>query len=311
MIKKVTSTLLLLGTAVSTFGQSDFLGLPTSAYLNNISDSAAIQRGAPYVPMAAMGTYADDERFWQMKRLSLSYAYAKTSFDGESHGPCTHSGVAELYAESRLGQSLNLAGVYATTHEELPGAEADTDEFAFGAQAAQEFWRFLCPDDKSSRLWAGFGFGYGVMNTDFMLPGGVAEVDGDSFHITPNLIYVRGITDRLTAMVIPAYVMEWGNTDFGPVDFDAEASRFTLTGRADYGVTDRVILTGFGTFKRDIHMEIEGRPSNLDCHSWAEFGGGVRVAITEDIGLRAGYSYEAFHPDFDRHKFSALLELGF
>ena len=86
----------------------------------------------------------------------------------------------------------------------------------------------------------------------------------------------------------------------------------TLTGRGDYGVTDHVILTGFATWKQDIHMDVDGVPASaLDCHSWAEFGGSVRVSVTEDIGLRAGYSYEALHPDFDRHKFSLRLELGF
>lgn len=311
MLGKATVTLLMLGTATA-FAQSDFMGLPISAYLNNISDSAAIKRGAPYVPMSAMGMQPDDDRFWTTKRLSLSYVYAKTGLDRDADDPCTHAGVGEVYMESRLGQSLNFAGVYAGTTEDLSPGEAETDQFGFSVQPAQELWRFFCPDDKWSQLWAGFGIGYRTFNTDVTVPGGTGEADGDSYYITPNLIYVRGITERLTAMVIPAFIMEWGNRDFGPFDIDTEASGFALTGRADYGVTDNVILTGFATYKRDLHMDVEGVPSsNLDCHSWAEFGGAVRFGITDDIGLRAGYSYEAFHPDFDRHKFSALLELGF
>ena len=106
--------------------------------------------------------------------------------------------------------------------------------------------------------------------------------------------------------------MAWANTEVGAADLDSEASLFTLTGRGDYGVTDNVILTGFATWKRDIDMEADGvSGSALDCHSWAEFGGTVRMAITDDIGLRAGYSYEAFHPEFNRHKFMVRLELGF
>jgi hypothetical protein len=73
-----------------------------------------------------------------------------------------------------------------------------------------------------------------------------------------------------------------------------------------------MILTGFATWKREIHKEVDGVSSMfLECEDWAEFGGSLRVAITDDIGVRVGYSFETLHPAFDRHKFAARLELGF
>jgi len=104
--------------------------------------------------------------------------------------------------------------------------------------------------------------------------------------------------------------MSWATTDVGPRDLESEAGLFTLTGRADYGVTDNVTLSGFATWKRDVHLEVDGVAA-ADSENWAEFGGGVRVLLTEDIGVRAGYSFEALHPNFERHKFMVRLELGF
>ena len=312
MFKPYAATLLIIGTAISLHAQSDFLGLPVSGYLDNISNSAAIQRNAPYIPLASMGARKDDDRFWTKRRITMSYAYADTSVDGNSGDISTHSGVAEVYVESRTGLSLNLAGVYSGTKRDFSTGEADTDAGGFALQPAQELWRFLRPGDSDSQLWLGFGGGYRAIETDFTLSAGTATTEGDSLFISPNLIYVRKITERLSGLIIPAYTMEWQNTDFGSADVDSEASLFTLTGRGDYGVSEHVTLSGFATWKRDIHMEIDGVPSSaLDCHDWAEFGGSVRVAITEDIGLRAGYSYEGLHPDFSRHKFGLRLELGF
>jgi hypothetical protein len=179
-------------------------------------------------------------------------------------------------------------------------------------QPAQEVWRFLRPGDVDSQLWLGFGAAYRSMETEFNLPLAAFETEGESFFIGPSLVYARKITERLTGLIVPTYTMAWANTEVGTADFDSDASLFTLTGRGDYGVTDNVILTGFATWKRDIDMDVDGATAGaLDCHSWAEFGGTLRVAITEDIGVRAGYSYEAFHPDFNRHKFLVRLELGF
>lgn len=312
MLRQVTFTLLILGAVTSVHAQSDFLGLPVSGYLDNISDSAAIRRNSPYVSPASMGTMKDDERFWPKKRLSLSYAFADRSVDGTIENAQRHSGIPELYLETRAGQSFHLAGLYTGDRQDFSTTELDTDVFGLTFQPAQELWRFLRPNDSASQLWVGLGTGYRATTTEFTFTNGTAELEGDSFFISPNLIYVREITERLSGMIVTAYTMEWRTTDTGTMDRDDERGLFTLTGRGDFGVTDKVTLTAFATWKQEVQVELDGVPSsNVDKNSWAEFGGSVRYAITEDIGLRAGYSYEAFHPNFDEHKVLLRLELGF
>jgi hypothetical protein len=307
MFRKTLPSLVVSIAAVATgHAQTEFLGLPVSAYLDNISDSAALQRGATYVPLAAMGAMTDDERFWTKRRISLSYAFHDTRFDTSDAE--THAGVAELFLESRHGQALNLAFSYANVTEENGFGIAEADSTGVAGELAQELLRFLCPDQRASQLWAGFSAGYGSIETELNTPLGSGRFEHDAHHFGPNLVFAQGITDRLTALVIPAYTMEWVDTDFG----DSEGSLFTLTGRADFGVTDNVILTGFATWKQETHKEIDRVPSAfVNCEEWAEFGGSVRVSFTEDIGVRVGYSYETLHPNFDRHKFAARLELGF
>ena len=311
MHRRITFTLSLLA-AVTVHAQSDFLGLPTIGYLDNISDSSAIQRKAPYMPMASMGAQADDERFWTKRRISLSYAYTDTGPDRNTGDARAHSGVPEIYLESRTGLALDLAGLYSDIQQDFSVSETDSDTFAFSLQAAQELWRFIRPGDSASQLWLGIGGGYGGTETDVTIPGGTAEAQSDTFIISPHLIFTRGLTEKLTVLIVPAYTMVWSSADARPEDIDSERGQFTLTGRGDYGVTDRITLTAFAMWKQDVRIDIDGVPSSaLDRHSWAEFGGGIRIAITEDIGLRTGYSYDAFHPDFDRHRFFVRLELGF
>ena len=98
MRKQLTISLSLIA-AATTYGQSDLLGLPVSAYLDNVADSTAVQSGAKTARPGLLGV-EEGERFFSKRRFSISYAYVNVDRDSRVDiDDSTHSAVPELYLE--------------------------------------------------------------------------------------------------------------------------------------------------------------------------------------------------------------------
>jgi hypothetical protein len=322
MHSKVTAWLTILSfTCLGVYAQ-DFIGLPSSAYIDNVSDSAAIDQPNPAVNPLVMnhylsllqqsqlaGTEAPPEPFFVKRRASFTYSFARTDSKLADNAKTDAHGITpELYLESERGFSLNFGlGYQHLSKDDNKQTHVDANIYSVSIQPAQEVLGLL--DITTMHLTAGIAFNYGRADvTSFQT--NRSDSTSDAFAIGPNLAFVYPITTKLTAIAVPAYTMQWKETESGGNSIDTHSGLFTFQGRADYSPCKKATFTVNATWKHDIDQKVF--PSQTAVfRDWAEFGGSVRVALTPTAGVRVGYSYEAFRNDFETHKALIRLEMGF
>jgi hypothetical protein len=298
---------ILTATAINAIGQSVSLGLPGSSYIDNIADSSEA---------------AVEDRFWTTRSVSATYSFLHV--DGFSEQD-THAFVPELYLQSATGLSLNIGGVYAHSSSSRAisffGSKTTWDAYGISIQPAYDTLALWNQQNRPeflehSKLIAGLGLAYihrdvqEHYNYNFApVPFNHRSVEfqTDGFLLNPNLVFVQPVGEKFITFLIPAYSMEWSRAEYeGGTRSDSDYGYFTLTARGDYKVAERLSVSAFATWIR----EITSRPAGIN-DDWAEFGGQLRFAIGERMSLRAGYSYEAFHPYFEAHHCFGRFEANF
>lgn len=321
MEKKILLLLVLFtASAIHAIGQSEFLGSPGSAYIDNVSDSEAVKLGLLAEPL---GATADENRFWITRKISAAYSFAHAESKPLGlNKQDAHAFVPELYLESANGLSLNVGGIYAHSTSGSFYSKTKWDTYGISVQPAYDTLTLWDQENrpefmKYSKLIFGLGLAYShdeaEVHDNFAPPWASGGYDGydvqvDSFLLNPNVVFVQPLCERFITFLIPAYSMEWSHAKLKGTSqtSDGDYGLFTLTARGDYKVTERFFASAFATWKRDI----TSRPEHAES-DWAEFGGQLRFAISERMAVRAGYSYDAFNRYFEAHHCFARLEASF
>lgn len=292
--------------------QSEFLGLPATSYIDNIADFR----------LSGDEERADIERFWTTRIFSGTYSYAHV--DGKKSRGIrqeSHAFVPEAYLESGSGWILNVGGLYvhdSAREKSFFSTETEDDSYAISIQPAYDLFHVWEREGRpelleQSRLIAGVAGAYGhtegdlELHTWFFPPTVKYKTRADSYLLSPNLVFAQPFSDRLLALLIPAYTFTWSDSKIRGTSVDSHTAYhyFSLTGRGDYKVCERLVATVFATWTLDTHHSL-GRVDR----DWVEVGGQFHYALNNRMGLRAGYSYE-YYPDFRVNRCFAGLQAGF
>jgi hypothetical protein len=309
-------------------GQIDSTSAPSDTYIDNIVDStiaettqvettAALKNRGPFLAPSPTPSPS-----W-LKVVSMTYNFSdgnsKLSDGTETVG---NSVKTELYLESPSQFALTSSFAFQNlSRTDNFGNLSDTDVYTFSLQPAHDFPQLLHLIDpaikKEARLIPGLGLGYSRFEGDSSGKSGRFTSEADAYSISPNVVFSYPFLDekgvKVTTLIVnPTYTMQWKDTTkSGGREISTNAGLFTLLGRVDHRIAEGWSGTISTTWKHDVNQKVApGQTARL--RDWAEFGVALRYEIIKNVmKIKWGYSYEAFHSDFDTHKVTAAAEMAF
>jgi hypothetical protein len=250
-------------------------------------------------------TVAAPVPFWKEIIFSVSYQFERDLFDGVRED--THSVSPRIYLETTGGLSLQLSYSYDHhTTDIADGATEDGDEHSVSIKAGQDLFRLFKLKSKDT-LTFDLQFGYGNNQARLDLPffHSHDDLSEDIYTLTPELIYVHPINDRVAITLAASYEVRWFDEDFGNTHDSDNNSDLGVLGRVDVRLCKRVtadVEVGY-----DHLFAVSG---GIDRDS-AVFGAGIRYDFNERASVKVGYDYTAFLPETDEHVVFVRAEYHF
>lgn len=270
-----------------------------------------------------VGAPGAPEPFFSDEDASLDYAFKRTNSKLSDNGETdAHSINPGLYLEYDSSLSITAGFLYkhSESEDDTPSTQR-SDLYSPIINVDEEILHFFGTDPNVTSLTLEADFAYSHIDGVSHSPtrrGSTANL----YDFGPTVIFVqrllRGETadkhaySRLALSVIPTYDFEVARTTFddGSPSQNSHTGLFSLTGRLDFGINEHCFLQGSATWNRDINQSLPtGQTARY--RNWAQFGAGFVWKPNSKWILKAGYLYEAFHPDYDSHTVVAHAEFHF
>ena len=317
MNKKLLCILLASGTTWLTHGQSDFVSVPGSAFLDNIADSTLARNN----PSAASGVNAfvqrtESESLITQRRFTLGYAYGQIDSKLSDHAVTeNHSVTPDLYLATKNGISLDTSFIYQnTSKEDNKPSHLHGNTYGIVAQPGYDLWRLIHPPGggtPANQLVLATALGYKRGDSTLQTTAASQASDADTYVLGPSLTFAHVFSDTLQGFLASSYTEAWKeNHPSGAASSESRTGLFALQARVDYKLMPELTATLSSTWKHDVDQTPSpGKPVAL--RDWAEFGASLRYAVSSNVLLKAGYSYEAFRPDYESHNVVASVLISF
>lgn len=283
----------ILSITTSSYGQSDLVGVPGSAFLDNVADSTRANISSPEQAYG-INPFVDrarEETFLTKRRFALTYAFLEAIPKPSGSTTYFHDVTANIYLEASNGFSLDANLIYGHVYNDT----FDRDDYKIAVQPGYDLLRLFpgpsrtTPGGTQLILATALGYDRGELSTL-----GRIELSSDTYSVGPSLTLVHAFNERLIGSLTASHNVVW-YTD----SFDADGQVFMLNARGDYQFFKHFTGVLFATWKHEIEQDVNGVSQKL--RDWAEFGGSVRYAVAGNVQIKVGYSYEAFAADFESH----------
>jgi len=293
----------ILAITTSSYGQSVFVGVPGSAFLDNVADSTRANISSPEQAYG-INPFVDrtrEETFFTKRRFALAYAFVEAIPKPSGSTTYFHDVTANIYLEASNGFSLDANLIYGHSYNGF----SDRDDYKVVVQPGYDLLRLFpgssqtTPGRTQLILATAFGYDRGELSAL-----GRVEEGSDTYAVGPSLTLAHAFNERLMGSLTASHNVVW-YTD----SFDANSQVFMLNARGDYQFCKHLTGALFATWKHDIEQDVNGVSQKL--RDWAEFGGSVRYAVAGNIQIKVGYSYEAFAADFESHNVVAAALVSF
>lgn len=284
----------ILSITTSSYGQSVFVGVPGSAFLDNVADSTRANISSPEQAYG-INPFVDrtrEETFLTKRRFALTYAFLEAVPKPSGSTTYFHDVTANIYLEASDGFSLDANLIYGHFYNDF----SDRDDYKVVVQPGYDLLRLFpgsartTPRRTQLILATALGYDHGELTTT----GLSRDLGSDTYTVAPSLTLVHAFNERLIGSLTASHNVVW-YTD----SFDANSQVFMLNARGDYQLCSHLTGVLFATWKHDVQQDVNGASQKL--RDWAEFGGSVRYAVAGNVQIKVGYSYEAFAADFESH----------
>ena len=319
--KFVLTTASIFISNLAAFAQADFLDSSASAYLDNVlavrPSRSKVDEGSGMFKIQgfdATGSELVTTKYWDIPRYSISYGFVRRESKLADQNETDINNVApEVTFKNADRFSVIVGPNYSHSSTEGNGnVRADSDTYGVAATPAQEILHFF-PDTIFGKDEITFGTQLGYKHSDSTKKAAVTTTESskNAFSIGPNLVYKHKLTKDIALSIVPAYSFEYAkNSTKGGADYNTSGGIFAILSRVDYNLSDSIFITATSQWKHDVNQHPAPNQSSR-LHDWGEFGAALGWQICTRAGLRIGYSYEGFNPDFRAHKATARLDVSF
>jgi hypothetical protein len=245
-------------------------------------------------------------------RFDLNYGYTKNlSKLADLASADMHTITPEFFMQDKKGVALDISALYQNSaKDDITGKKVAGNTYGATISPAADLIA-LAHDAPSGTTKLTLALNSGYRRTDQTTTTAATAVDSnsDALALGPALTFEKDFSESCKIQITPTYVQNWKSTVKAGTAGTArsESGLLTIPTRFIFSLNDKVTVTPFGTWKHDVFQNL---PPGVPSHNrdWAEFGLQLSYVLSEKASVRVGYSYEAFHPEFETHNVSVRLD---